>query len=770
MLRWQGLLLLLIFVFQNNIAADEGTGTIRGFVYEEETNRELPFGNVVIRELGKGAETNQDGFFIIEDVPAGTHTLEASFIGYQHTEVSVSVEAGETSTQNLYLSEAGVDLEDFEVIDERLRREQIRIGEVDIEPAEIDRVPAIGGEHDLAQYLQIIPGVTFSGDQGGQLYIRGGTPVQNKVLMDGMTVYNPFHSIGLFSVFDVDAVENIEVMTGGFGAEYGGRTSSVIDISMREGNRMRHKGIFSITPFVGKALLEGPIIPRDQGEGYSLSYIFSTRGSYLEKTSPVLYPYAGDEDEGLPYNFLDAFGKITFDSEAGNKVSLYGFNFADRVNFDGATNFKWDSYGFGTDFMFVPSAGSTIIDGGLSFSSYEVEQQEGDDEPRYSMVDGFEADFNLTYYLDYDRIEYGFDVRGFSTDFAFSNAAGRRVNQAQFTSEAGIYGHYHKIWRNWVFDPGLRIHYYASLGDAQFEPRLSAQYNFTNWLRANMSGGWYSQNLISTTSDRDVVNLFDGFLSAPNTLPSDFGGETIRSRLQKSRHILAGIEADLWAHTTISVEGYYKDFNQLINMYRNKIFDNRPEFSHRPIHERTDFIREEGSAYGLDFKVLFDQRPWYVWAVYSLGYIDRYDGLQEYNPHWDRRHNVDLLAGYRFGSDDSWEINARFNFGTGFPFTKTKGFYERLTFDEGAATEYIEESGELGIIYSDLNTGRLPDYHRLDMNLRKTFNFQDNRKLEVTGSVTNVYNRNNVFYFDRVSHERVDQLPIMPSLGLTYSY
>jgi len=107
---------------------------------------------------------------------------------------------------------------------------------VKITPKDIGQIPSIGGQPDLAQYLQVMPGVVFTGDQGGELYIRGGSPIQNKVLLDGVTIYKAFHSIGLFSVFETDIIRNADIYTGGFGAEYGGRISSVMDITTRDGN------------------------------------------------------------------------------------------------------------------------------------------------------------------------------------------------------------------------------------------------------------------------------------------------------------------------------------------------------------------------------------------------------------------------------------------------------------------------------------------------------------------------------------------------------
>lgn len=120
-------------------------------------------------------------------------------------------------------------------------------------------IPSIGGEPDLVQFLQVLPGVVFSGDQGGQLYIRGGSPIMNKVLLDGMTLYNPFHSIGLFSVFDSDILKSTDVYSAGFGAEYGGRISAIVDVKTRDGDKNEVKGKININTFTSKFMLEGPL-------------------------------------------------------------------------------------------------------------------------------------------------------------------------------------------------------------------------------------------------------------------------------------------------------------------------------------------------------------------------------------------------------------------------------------------------------------------------------------------------------------------------------
>ncbi|MBE0640961.1 MAG: TonB-dependent receptor, partial [Bacteroidales bacterium] len=213
-----------------------------------------------------------------------------------------------------------------------------------------------------------------------------------------------------------------------------------------------------------------------------------------------------------------------------------------------------------------------------------------------------------------------------------------------------------------------------------------------------------------------------------------------------------------------------KNFPQVTNLNRNKIFDDNADYADKPEHLRKDFIIENGMAQGIDLSLKYDYRRLYIWAVYSLAYIDRYDGLQEYQPHYDRRHNVNFVGAYTLGKDLNWEINARWNFGTGFPFTQSQGYYGKIPFTGGVNTDYTTFNEWLGVLYGELNKGRLPTYHRLDFTVKRLFELGKDRTLEAVVSVTNVYDRDNVFYFDRISNERVDQLPVMPSAGLTFSF
>ena len=749
-------LMVVALILSNSMLAQ--TGSVRGFVLDEDNGAPVMFANVTLLEINKGVTTNEEGFFNISNVPVGTYTLYCSYVGYDSAQVQVNVKDGGIVNQTLLLSESAIKLKEIEISGrQEAKTTTVQISKVQLTTKEIKSLPSAGGEADLAQYLQVLPGVIFTGDQGGQLYIRGGSPVQNKILLDGMTIYNPFHSIGFFSVFETEIIQTADVMTGGFNAEYGGRTSAVVNITSRDGNKNRFGGLVSASPFQSKVLLEGPIKKLDPKTGGAASFIITGKSSYLDRTSPVLYEYASPDSAGLPFSFTDIYGKLSITGKNGNRLNLFGFNFIDNVSYTDIADIGWTSNGVGANFKIVPSTSEMIVGGHFSYSNYDATYTEADERPRTSGINGFEAGFDFTFYGDNSEIKYGLEVNGTQTTLQFVNPFNITVEEEQNNTEIGAFLYYRKAFDRLVIEPSVRVQYYASLSEPTFEPRIGLKYNMGERFRLKFAGGLFTQNLISTVNEQDIVNLFVGFLSSPESVNELNTDERTTSRLQRAIHGIAGIEIDLAAGIELNIEPYVKNYTQLINLNRNKQEIDDPNFR-----------SETGLARGIDFLLQYNRNDLFVWVAYSLGSVTRNDGEQEYFTNFDRRHNLNFLTSYTFGADDSWEASIRWNFGTGFPFTLTQGFYQSFDFQDGINSDYITGNGDLGIIYSeDRNSGRLPTYHRLDASLKKHFELSKYTKLTVVASVTNVYDRRNIFYFDRIRYERVNQLPVLPSLGIT---
>lgn len=749
------------------------TANLRGFVYEKETGEPVIFNKVILKGTTLGAQTDVNGYFSITRVPAGAYTVVITMLGCDTLTQDVSIADGQILTRKFYLEKSTIKLKDLVISAEKKEAQtETRTSVTKISAKEIKKVPGVGGDADIAQYLQVLPGVIFTGDQGGQLYIRGGAPIQNKVVLDGAVIYNPFHSIGLFSVFDADIIRNADIYTGGYNAQHGGRISSVMDITTRDGNKKRISGKVGATPFGARTLLEGPLKKSKDDAGSTSSFLISAKNSYLQQSSKLFYNYV--DTAGLPFNFLDLYGKVSFNSPNGSKINLFGFNFQDKVNYRNVSDLNWNSVGGGTNFVVVPSGSPVLIRGNFSYSDYRIELNEAGAKPRTSEIEGFNLGLNFTYFNKANELNYGLEILGFRTDFDLYNN-NIQVSQEENTTELAGFFRYKLTAGKLLFEPGFRVHYYASLNNVSPEPRLAMKYNLTSNFRLKMAGGLYSQNLISANSDRDVVNLFYGFLSGPSNLQNTFVDQNgnvrdVTHKLQKATHLIVGTEFDLTDHLTLNVEAYQKWFTQLTNVNRNKIFDDTGVNGFRPDSLKKDFIIETGDAKGLDFLLKYEYRKLYLWAVYSLTFVNRWDGSRNYAPHFDRRHNVNLVFSYQFGKQLDWEIDARWNFGSGFPFTRTQGFYDLQDFGDGVGTQYSTDNGTLGILYGNLNDSRLPTYHRMDVNIRKKFILGENSSLEANLGATNVYNRDNIFYINRVTGQKVLQLPFLPSAGMIFYF
>ncbi len=734
-------------------------GIIRGVVYDKEDGEPVIFTNVILQGTTIGAQTDEQGVYNITSVPPGSYTIFCTQLGYDSSSISITIKNNQIINQKIFLNKTGIELENINVTATREEKKtETTVSMTKITTKDIERIPSVGGSADLAQYLQVLPGVIFTGDQGGELYIRGGSPIQNKVLLDGMTIYNPFHSIGLFSIFETDVIRSVNVFTGGFSGEYGDRLSAVLDITTRDGNKKHAAGKIAASPFLSKLILEGPI-KKQSNTGSSISYLFTSKISYLDKTSPTLYSYI--DTAGLPYNFQDFYGKVSLNSASGSKVSFFGFDYNDHVNYQQLSDFDWNEYGFGANFNLVPGGSKVLIGGTLSYSNYSLVLTESDGKPRESSVGGFDLNTDFTYFIRHGEVKYGFDIGGFRTHLKFFNSLGLIIESDDNTTEfSGFVVFKYIINEKVILEPSLRLQYYASLPVFSPEPRISLKYNLSDHVRLKAATGLYSQNFISTKSDQDVVNLFTGYLTAPSGTLDNINGEPAPNNLQRAVQGVVGAEVDVNKNLELTLEPYYKVFTQLINLNREKLFPEDP-----------DYQIETGKAYGIDFLAKYTYKRYYLWFAYSLGYVRRDNGEQVYPPHYDRRHNLNVVAAYNWGKDASWEFDLRWNFGSGFPFTLTQGFYEQINFLNGINTPYTTQNGNLGILYDDsLNTGRLPYYHRLDLALKKTIHVSENSDLEINLSVINIYNRDNIFYFDRVRYERVNQLPILPSIGASFTF
>ena len=731
---------------------------IRGNVYDRNSGEPIAFGTVQIAGTTIGTTTDYDGFFTFSNLAAGSYELITTYVGYDTARASVELDGIGIQYVKLTIGE-GVNLATVEVTAERTQaRTEVQVSQVTLTARDIKTLPSTGGDADLAQYLPVLPGIVTTGDQGGQIYIRGGSPIQNLILLDGVTIFNPFHTIGFFSVFETEAIRNVEVNTGGFSAQNGGRLSAVVDINTKVGNRKKFSGLVGASPFQSRVMLEGPLKKYDESKAGSISYLLTGKHGYLDQTSKQLYSYANDSI-GLPYGYTDLYGKISTLSSNGSSAEFFGFNFTDQAAFPQVA-YDWQTFGAGMNFKLVPPASNLILDGSLSYSNYEAGLEVENQIPRSSSLRNILAKFNFSSFSGRNSYRYGFAFNGIRTDLDFVNGFGNRTNLSNNNNEIAAYFTYKRAWDAVVFEPGIRLQYYASQSEVSPEPRLGLKWNINDRLRMKAAGGLYSQNLLTSVSESDIVNLFVGFISGPEQQLRGPDGEPLDSRLQRAWHAIGGLEVDVAPGIQLNVEPYIKKFTQLLSINRNK----------RTTSE-SNYQAETGEAVGLDFSLAYDRDRLYVWTTYSLAKVTRDDGTQVFPTIFDRRHNVNFLTSYDLDRSGTLTASLRYNFGTGFPFTATRGFYTSQRLREGLNTDVTTSNPELGILFSPTRNGnRLPNYHRVDASVTKTFKFKGDSALEINASVTNVANRDNIFFVDRLNNERVNQLPILPSLAFNFRW
>ena len=756
--------LVLIFTIITTMVSAQ-TGSIRGFVYDKETGEPMMLTNVVLENTLIGTTTDVNGYFVLSKIKTGDYNIKVTLLGYETYIAPIKIEKNKVLALKIDLSPSATELQTVEIQGKQeVARTESQVSIEKITSKDIQQMPSIGGQADLAQYIQVLPGVVFSGDQGGQLYIRGGSAIHNKVLLDGMVVYNPFHSIGLFSVFETDIIRNADIYTGGFSAQYGGRISSVMDITTKDGNKKHFSGKLAASTFGANLLLEGPLLKK---KDYSLSYILSAKNSYLSKTSTSIYSYMNKE---LPYDYFDLYGKLTLATDNGSKINFFGLNFSDKVNqYEAIADFNWVNRAFGTNFLLIPGTSSALVEGVVAYSDYTMNMRETTtNQNQMSNIGGFNVGLSVTNFFGDDRLKYGMEMEGNTTRTAY------KINDTitDYSTEIGLYAIYKLLYRSILLEPSLRLSYYASLGNIFLEPRLSAKWNITKKFRLKLATGVYSQSFLDTKSDRDIVNLFTGYMTVNPDLNivGSFRGEDLSTYVQKSNHFIFGAEYDILRNFNLNVELYYKTMSNLTSVNRERLYADDLEHSDKPEYQRKEYTVENGKAYGADFSLKYDDGRLYVWTIYSLGKVIREGEMQTYSPHYDRRHNVNVLINYQMGQSRDFEISLRWNYGSGFPYSPTASMVEMLDFSNGINSDYISQNGTLTTIYGELNSERLPNYHRLDISAKKRFDIGKRSILEINLSVTNVYNRNNLFYWNRITSQRVDQLPIMPSLGITYTF
>ncbi len=786
-------LLLIIKLFSTGVVYSQEQPkkekyTISGFIKEIGSGELLVGTNVFVPSLQVGTTANNYGFYSIT-LEKDSVEVAFSFVGYKprlfkiYLDKNIALDVELSSSNNL---------EAVEIIASKREKisESSRMSVIEIPISQIKDIPALLGEKDALKVIQLLPGVQSGSEGNSGLYVRGGGPDQNLIILDDATVYNAFHLFGFFSLFNGDALKSIELTKGGFPARYGGRLSSVLDISMKEGSKEEIKGEVGIGLISSRATLEGPL-----KKGKS-SFLISGRRTYIDFLTKPLMP----REESFGYFFYDFNAKVNYDFGNKDKLYLSGYFGRDKAqaNYNvGNEEFElfWGNV-TGTarwNHLFNEKlfANTSLTVSDYNFTTVNKNKFLNQDfESEYSS--GI-RDYSIKFDLDYRPSPRHYIRMGFIStyhlytpsavlikDKALNNF--RRDILTQKTIESGIYieDDVH-ITNRLKVNLGLRASHFISEGKQYLrpEPRISGRYLLKKDLSVKASFASMNQ-YIHLLTQTGVGLSTDLWVPATDKVPP-----------QSSYQFAIGLAKDLNnPELTVSIEGYYKKSDQIIGYKEGASFLTIPSpedngGSNNTIEEvewESKVTSGQGWSYGIELFVQKKVGRFTGWVGYTLSYTKlQFDSINSGEKFWaryDRRHDASLVGIYKLKENEEKRkkitLSATWVYGTGNALTlPVSQFIARPNVPgrnpDNSTFETLNE-------YNKVNDFRMAPYHRLD------FGIQFHKKLEKAErtweiSIYNVYNRKNPFFYyvnTNAKNERVlkqvSLFPIIPSFSYSYKF
>ena len=720
---------------------------LRGFVTDTDSGEPLEGVNVVLYgedDALYGATTDRDGFYLVPRLSPGGYTLGVTYVGYAAYQDSLFIGSGQIQQLDIVLREDELLLEQLVVEDNAGgSMTALAAGTERISPAAIERIPVPDITADLSAYLTTLPGVVLIGDQGGQFYVRGGEPTQNLVLLDGMLIYQPFHILSYYTAFPSEILQSVDLHAGGFGPQFGGRISSVVDTRTRNGNHRQFAANSSVSPFLVGAQVEGPLV-----QGGRFTMIASARQSVVEHAGANLI---GTE---IPLSFHDLFGKIYGAPNRNGRLSISGISTYDRGRVGRTSGIgapdevRWSNNAAGGRYLFLPGGLPILAEFMGSWSSHTMELGPRDDPLRTSHTSRINMEANIIHYSPRGDMHWGIFIRSLTLKSELGGLYQDLELETEYVTEAGIYAAPEfKISRHTSIMSGLRVHHFPSKSRIVLEPRLRAK---TEWRghEFTLAAGMYHQELVGISDRRDAASVFTAWTAVP-------AGD-----MPRALHLLLGYRKTLAKRITFVADTYYK---HLENLYI-------AEWTARP-RLTTRLQQADGRVYGIDLRLEYAHAPYYASVNYGLASV-KYEAMQSELVYWfnestyrfrpahDRRHQLNVIMAARVRGFD---ISLRWQFASGRPFNRAYGFDGFLLMD--GSVDVFTDPGERRVVYERPFSGILPAYHRMDISINREFRLGGSR-LTAQASILNLYNRANIFYLDVFTLERSDQLPFIPSLGL----
>lgn len=791
-----------------NISLFAQTGNLTGKVTDK--NGAIPSVNVFILNTNLGVGADEKGNYKITSIPQGNYEIRFSAVGYATKLVNVIILPNKTTELNITLNEAVIEIQSVEVTGMKMQQQNdTRTSLIDLNPRNAKILP--GAAEDILRTLQSLPGVLAPNDFSSQLVVRGSGPDQNLIIMDDVEVFNPYRLYGVVSMFNPDAVSDVNLISGGFPAKYGDRLSAVLDVTNREGDKNKYlKGNINASIVDANIVLEGKNPFNLKG-----SWLFNTRRTYYDLIIEPFVKSAGLVDENTSFpNFYDFQTKLVFGPFSGHKFLLNGIISRDGVDIvsgkDRNTPDSVDVYNITRNdivsaaWHYAPSKkylnklivswyknngatdfDSQILDPSLNRSSFE--NAIPDTIKPYLLGFKFNGNFDyrkvtiddkFTYLWDDNIFEAGAGVDFMETTLNFKFQLDPALiaifaANPQFRSalsdlkDVKIYNRYRaytqnnfKITKNLFINPGLRFDYYALLDKAYFAPRISFSYAIDEITTLRGAWGIYYQSP-GYEKLRDQNILFDLADVYTNTLNAE-----------KAIHYVIGIERWLNNEWSLRFESYYKDFTDLIvqkkvdgTAFLTELIPGRdPHFANnwtQPVAIRGDSLTQipvnnsYGEAYGFEFflskRNIMNNSKLSGWISYALAYANRFEDGIKYPFRFDQTHTLNVVLNYDF--TDWFNVGLRWQYGSGFPYSESIGVKPRIILEDQNG-DGIPETPVIATRKNFNNpngTGEIIydiDYGDQKLNARKPAYHRLDVRINF---ITNFWNLDWIFYLDVVN-------------------
>lgn len=751
--------------------------TVSGYVREAGSAEPLIGVTIHAPAYKAGITTNNFGFYSLT-LPSDSVSLQFSYVGYQPVKQHFVLQ--KDLELNVQMASSN-QLREVQIIADKERRstQTAQTSQVEVPVEQVKNIPALLGEKDVMKVVQLMPGVMEGNEGSSGLYVRGGGPDQNLIILDDATVYNTSHLFGLFSVFNGDALKNIDVTKGGFPARYGGRLSSVLEMTMKEGNKEAFHGEGGIGLVSSRLLLEGPL------KKQKASFLVSVRRTYLDAMLQAIMP----SDMDLGYYFLDTNVKLNYDFGQKDKLYLSGYFGHDKFYLDTKERNSKEQIQFFWGNATATARWNHLINEklfantSLIFSQYRFvvgqENEYADYQSNFRFFSGI-RDYSLKTDLDYyptpaHYLKFG----GLVTYHYFTPNAVRALdsstdfkmdsNLSMGSMESAVYVEdFFSPVPKLLLNTGLRLTHFTS-GSRHFfnpEPRLAASYQFSRTAALKASFATMNQyiHLLSSTGTGFPIDLW---------LPA-----TNKVKPQRSQQVALGFAKDLFSKkVNLEVEAYYKKLNQIITYNENANFltiANPDALAPQKLDWEDNVTAGQGWAYGLEFLLQKKVGRFTGWLGYTISktehQFDSLNGGRKFYARYDRRHDISVTAAYKFTKN--FMVSANWVYGTGNAISlPTAEYYVPLHSQINNSLTANYQVAE----YGDRNNFRVPAYHRLDvgMQFRKQLRWAE-RTWDL--SVYNAYNRRNPFFYnlefknDKRILRMTSLFPLIPSVSYNLKF